>query len=188
MRFPVLVALVAAAVPVAARGQDAPDNPYRNAKVGDYATYLMTMKVGESERKVTVTNTVKALTDKEATIEVTGKMNGTAIPPQTQKIDLTRPFDPTTAGLSKSGGKADTKVEKVADGKESISAGGKSYDTTWTTYKVFTKSPAGDVTADVKAWLGKDIPLGLGKMEMTSMIAGMAMKMQLELIETGGAK
>jgi hypothetical protein len=187
MRLPLLAAAVAALIPLGVRAQDAIDNPYKNAKVGDYATYAMTMKVGTFEVKGTITNTVKAMTDKEATLEVTGSMNGMAIPAQTQKVDLTKAFDPTSAGLAKNGGK-DAKVEKLADGKEKLAIGGKSYDSTWTTFKVATKTPAGDVTADVKAWIGKDIPLGLGKMEMTSMVAGMAMVMKMEQTESGNKK
>jgi hypothetical protein len=187
MLRPLLVALVAVVATLGASAQDAIENPYKSAKVGDYATYAMSMKVGGFEVKGTITNTVKTVTDKEVTLEVTGMMNGMAIPTQTQKVDITKGFDPTTAGLAKNGGK-DTKVEKVGDGKEKLTLGGKSYEATWTTYKVATKTPAGDVTADVKAWIGKDIPLGLGKMEMTSLVAGMAMVMKMEQTESGSKK
>lgn len=184
---PLLAAVVAAVATLGASAQDAIDNPYKTAKVGDFATYAMSMKVGGFEVKGTITNTVKAATDKEVTLEVTGTMNGMPIPTQTQKVDITRGFDPTSAGLAKNAGK-DTKVEKVDGGKEKLTLGGKSYEAAWTTYKVATKTPAGDVTADVKAWIGKDIPLGLGKMEMTSLVAGMAMKMQMEQTESGNKK
>ena len=45
MRLRLLVALLAfGCAPSAARAADE-DNPYKNAKVGDYATYKMSMKV-----------------------------------------------------------------------------------------------------------------------------------------------
>jgi hypothetical protein len=187
MRLRLLAALVAAAVPLAARGQDA-DHPFKNAKVGDYANYTMSTKVGTFDVKGTLTNTVKAVTDKEVTVEVTGKMNGMAIPAQTQKIDLTKAFDPSAAGIGANAGKTDAKVEKVGEGSEKITVGGKSYEAKWTTMKVTTKTPAGEVVMDLKAWVGKDIPLGLGRMEMNSMVAGMAMTMRMELTETGNKK
>ncbi len=187
MHRPLLVALFAALAPLGAGAQDSVVNPYKNVKVGDYATYTMTMKFGGLEVKGTVTNTVKAVTAKEATLEVTGTMNGMPIPPQTQKIDITKDFDPTAAGLAKNGGK-DAKVEKVAEGKEKLTIGGKSYEATWLTYKVTTKTPLGEVNGDVKAWVGKDIPLGLGKMEMTSQVNGMEIKMKMEQTEAGSKK
>jgi hypothetical protein len=188
MRFHLFAAVAASLAPLAAAGQTPADHPLRAAKVGDYATYSLANKVGNFEVKGTVTNTVKAVTDKEVTLEVTGQVNGMPIPPQTQKIDLTKPFDPAAAGVAKNAGKADVKVEKLDEGKETVTLAGKAYETTWTTLKVTTKTAAGDVAMEVKAWVGKDVPLGLGKMEMNSTVAGMAMKMQMELSEAGSKK
>ena len=188
MRFHLLAAVAATLLPLAAGGQTPADHPLKAAMVGDYAAYALTQKVGNFEVKGTVTNTVKTVTAKEVTLEITGQVNGIPVPPQTQKIDLTKPFDPATAGIVKNAGKADVKVEKQDEGKETVTLAGKAYETTWTTLKVTTKTPAGDVAMDVKAWVGKDVPLGLGKMEMSSTVAGMAMKMQLELAETGSKK
>ena len=188
MRFHLLAAVAAALVPLAVAGQTPADHPLKAARVGDYATYALTQKVGTFEVKGTVTNTVKTVTDKEVTVEVTGQVSGMPIPPQTQKIDLTKPFDPAAAGVAKNAGKADAKVEKLDEGKETVTLAGKAYDTTWTTLKVTTKTAAGDVEMNIKAWVGKDVPLGLGKMEMSSTVTGMAMRMQLELTEAGGKK
>ncbi|MBN9520418.1 hypothetical protein J0H58_18130 [bacterium] len=186
MHRPLLVAVLAALAPLGAGAQDGVVNPYKNVKVGDYATYTMSMKFGGLEVKGTVTNTIKAVTAKEATVEVTGTMNGMPIPPQTQKVDITKDFDPTAAGLAKN--VKDAKVEKLAEGKEKLTIGDKSYEATWLTYKVTTKTPLGDVVGDVKAWVGKDIPLGLGKMEMSSLVNGMEMKMKMEQTEAGSKK
>jgi hypothetical protein len=186
MRLRLLATLVVAAAPLAARAQDAADHPFKNAKVGDYANYTMTTKVGATDIQGTLTNTVKAVSAKEVTVEVTGKVNGMAIPPQTQKIDLTKAFDPS--GAVPGGAKGDAKIEKTGEGSEKLTVGGKSYEAKWVTMKVNTKTPFGDVTMDMKTWVGKDIPLGLGKMEMTSQVAGMEMKMKMELTDAGSKK
>lgn len=189
--FAPLAALIALAAPLGVRAQEptAIENPYKNAKVGDYATYTMTMKVGGNDLTGTITNKVTAKTEKEATLVTSGTMAGQNIPPQTQKIDLTKAFDPSKAGLGGAAGKnADAKVETTGTGKEKVTVGGKSYDTTWTTMKVKTKTPVGDVDADVKAWIGKDVPLGLVRMEMTTKVAGMEIKMEMVQTESGNKK
>jgi len=188
MRFPLFAALVAALAPVAAHAQDAADHPFKNAKAGDYANYTMTTKVGTFDAKGTITNTVKAVSATEVTLEVTGTMRGMPIPTQTQKIDLTKAFDPASAGVGIQAAKTDAKIEKVAEGSEKITVGGKSYETKWVKMRVTTKTLAGDVTMDMKTWVGKDIPLGLGKMEMTSQIGGMTMTMTMELTDSGNKK
>src|SRR5262245_10871558 len=131
-----LPALLVLLVPFAATAAD-DDNPYKSAKVGDYATYKLDMKIGDLALGGTVTSTVTAKTDKEATVKSTGKVNGMDIPAQEQKIDLTKPLDPTKAGNLPGG--ADAKVEKLKEGKEKIKVGGKEYEATWTTYKVAAK-------------------------------------------------
>jgi hypothetical protein len=186
MRLPLLAALVAVVAPIAAYAQDGADHPFKNARAGDYATYTMTTKIGTIDVKGTITNTVKAATAKEVTLEVTGKANGMPIPPLTQKIDLTKAFDP--AGSVPGGTKGDARVEKLAEGAEKITVGGKSYDAKWVKMKVTTKTAAGEVTMDMKTWVGKDIPLGLGKLEMTSHVGGMTMTMTMDLEETGNKK
>jgi hypothetical protein len=181
----VLPALLVLLVPFAATAAD-DENPLKNAKVGDYATYKMDMKVGDLALTGTLTSSVTAKTDKEATVKVTGKINNMDIPPQEQKIDLTKPFDPTKMSSLPAG--VDAKVEKLKEGKEKVTVGGKEYDTNWTTYKVAAKAQGMDINADVKAWTSKDIPLGTAKMEMTMAIAGQKMTMTMELSESGNKK
>jgi hypothetical protein len=188
MRLSLLVAFIAAAAVPAARGQDPADHPFRGAKVGDFATYALTMKVGTFETKGTVTNTVTARTEKAVTVETTGKLNGADATPKSQTIDLTKPFDPAAAGLAANGAKGDTKVEKLAEGREKLTLGGKSYEAAWTTLKVTVKSAAGETPVDMKVWVGKDVPFGLAKMEMSGMVAGMPMTVQLEQTDSGTKK
>lgn len=183
-----LLAVLAAAAPLAARGQPPADHPFKAAKVGDFATYALTMKFGMTEVRGVVTNTVTAATDKEVTLKVTGKMNGMDIPAVEQKIDLTQPFDPTKIGGAATAGKAEAKVESTGAGQEKVSVGGKTYATNWTTYKVKTRTAAGEVEADAKVWVGKDVPLGVARMELTSQVASMALSVKLELTDGGSKK
>lgn len=184
-------ALLAASAVLAARAQDpkpADDNPYRTAKVGDFATYKLKVKAGTVELDVQTTQTVTARTDKEATVKVTATVNGMEAPAQEQKVDITKPFDPTRVdkGLLPPGTEAEVKKDK--DGTEKIKVGGKDYDATWTTYKVKAKSPGGDIDADVKVWVAKDVPMGLVKMTMTADVAKAKMEMSMELSESGSGK
>jgi hypothetical protein len=181
------VALVALAVaPVAARAADE-ENPFKNAKVGDFAVYTMTTKVATFNVNGTITQKITKKDDKEATVEVTGTIdlggNKMDIPAQTQKIDLTKPFDPTK-GAQLPGG-AEAKIEKLKEGKEKIKAGGKEYDTAWTTYSVKAKVMGQEIEGDVKAWIAKDVPTGIVKLTMTANVADMKMEMTMELKETG---
>ena len=63
---------------------------------------------------------------------------------------------------------ADVKVEKVKDGKEKIKAAGKDYECQWQTYKVTGKAMGVEISADVKVWTSKDLPLQVVKMESTA--------------------
>jgi hypothetical protein len=181
--------LVLAIAPVAARAAEE-DNPYKNAKIGDYATYSMNTSVAGINVTGTITQKVTEKSDKEATIEVTGTIefggNKMDIPAQKQKIDLTKPFDPTK-GANLPGG-ADAKIEKGKEGKEKIKVNGKEYDTVWTTYKVKAKAMGQEIDAEVKAWTAKDVPAGMVKMTMTADIGGQKMEMTMELKETGNKK
>jgi len=178
-------AIALAFVPAAARAAD-DGNPYKNVKVGDYATYKMTMKVAGQTLAGTVTQSITAKTEKEATIKVTGKINGMDIPEQTQKIDLTKPFDPTKLGSQPAG--TDVKVEKGKEGKEKIKVAGKEYDATWTAFKVTGKASGLEIDSDMKVWMSKDLPGAMAKMDMTSTVAGMKIEMVMELSETGSKK
>jgi|SRR5579883_223423 len=190
MRRFLVAAFALAITTFAVRAADE-ENPYKNAKVGDYATYTMTTKVGGLSIDGIITQTVTAKDDKEATIKVTGTIdfggNTKEIPAQEQKIDLTKPYDPTKGGANLPGG-GEAKVEKGKEGKEKIKVGGKEYSTTWTTYKVKAKANGMEIDANVKAWMAKDVPSGLVKMTMTADIAGQTMEMTMELKESGNKK
>lgn len=162
------------------------ENPYKKVKVGEYADYKMTMKVGPLNLEGTITQLVKAKTDKEATLEVTGKMNGMDIPAQSQKIDLTKPYDPTKASGLPTG--ADAKIELLKSGDEKIKVGGKEYACKWETYKAKVKMMGQEIEMDMKVWQSKEFSLNMIKMEMTADVGGNKMEMTMELSGSGEKK
>jgi hypothetical protein len=191
MRLRLFVALFAiGCAPLASRAADE-ENPYKKAKVGDYAVYKMNMKAGNFTITGTTTQKVTERSDKEATVKVTGSIdiNGMKqeIPEQTQKIDLTKPYDPTKVGGGLPPGvKFD--VEKGKEGKEKVKVNGKEYDSNWTMYKLKGKAMGIEFNGDVKSWMSKDVPLGMVKMEMTADVANMKMEMTMELSDSGNKK
>ena len=178
--------LLALAVVPFALGADE-ENPYKKAKVGDYATYKMTTKVGGFNVEGNITQTVTAKDEKEVTVKTSGKVQGMDIPAQEQKIDLTKPFDPTKATGNLPPG-ADVKIERLKDGTEKVKLGEKTYDTKWETFKMKLKAQGMDFEADMKVWQAKDLAIPMVKMEMTADVMGNKMEVQMELTETGSGK
>jgi len=177
--------LVLAVASVTARGADE-ENPYKNAKVGDYAIYTLTTKGGEG----TVTQTVTAKTDKEATVKVaiviTANGKEMKLPEQEMKVDLTKPYDPTQGANVPAG--AEVKVEKDKEGKEKIKVAGKEYETTWTSYKMKVKAMGIELAGDTKVWIAKGVPMGMVKTVTTTEIFGQKTEIVTELKETGNKK
>ena len=183
-----IVAMSLCFAPVTLFAADNEDfHPYKNVKVGDFATYKINVKVGQSLNVTgTSTQSVTAKSDKEATIKVSGSVNGSDIPTQTQTIDLTKPYDPTKVGALPPG--FEGSVKKLKDGKEKVKLGTKEYDTNWQTFEVTAKAGGMDIKANVKVWMSKDITLGVVKMEMTADVAAQKMEMTMETMETGNKK
>jgi hypothetical protein len=173
--------LVAAVAPLAARAAD-DEHPYKNVKVGDFVTYKMTMKFAGMDITGEMTQTVTAKSDKEVTVKASGKMGGQDVPESEQKIDLTKPYDPTKAATPPG---TDAKVEKQKDGKEKVKVGDKTYEATWTTYKMTASAMGQEMSGDFKVWTAKDVPFGMAKMESTMTFAGNEMKMAMEMKESG---
>ncbi len=188
MSFRTMIAAMALCVaPITVMAADNEDfHPYKNVKVGDFATYKMTVKLGQATFTGTSTQTVTAKSDKEATIKVGGSVNGMDIPAQTQTIDLTKPYDPTKVGALPPG--FEGSVKKLKDGMEKVKMGGKEYDANWTTFEVTAKAGGMDIKANVKVWMSKEITLGVVKMEMTADVAAQKMEMTMETTETGNKK
>jgi hypothetical protein len=180
MRVRLCAALLVAVAPLAARSADE-ENPYKKVKVGDFATYKITTKFGGATIEGTSTQRVTAKDDKEVTIKVTIKGNGLENSVE-QKIDLTKPYDPTKAGLPPG---ADVKMEKLKDGTEKVRAAGKEYDCKWETYKISGKAMGVELTGEVKVWQSKDLPLQVVKMESTAEIMNNKIESAMELTESG---
>lgn len=158
------------------------ENPYKKAKVGDWVSYVQTTNMVAMNMKtsVTVKQTVKAKDEKEVTLLVEADMNGQKSS-QEVKIPLDQPYDPNTAGMPK---EMNAKVEKIADGKESVTVAGKAYDCQWTQVKVSMKNDQMDMSGTTKSWVCSDVPLGgllKSEGEMAVNVAGNAMKTQMTM-------
>lgn len=177
--------LALAVVPFAAFGADE-ENPYKKVKVGDYATYKMAIKVAGTAIEGTMTQTVTAKDDKEVTVKLTNKINGMELPAQEQKIDLTKPYDPTKASALPNG--AEAKIEKLKSGDETVKVGGKEYKCKWETYKMNVKVMGQEMEMDMKVWQSKDFALSMIKTEMSGSVGGQKLETVLELTEGGSKK
>jgi hypothetical protein len=174
MKYLLSAALFAGLAP-AAFAQDM-ENPFKKAKVGDWAEYKMATNAMGINIDAKLKMTVTAKTDKEVTLKTAAIVNNMELPGQETKIDLTKPYDPTnTANLPKG---TEAKVEKGGEGKEKVKIGGKEYDTNWMKMKVNAKVNGMDFDSDIKVWISKDVPLsGMVKMEMKSKLADMTMEL-----------
>ncbi len=184
MRFLSFAILLICLVPASLLAGD--DNPYKNAKVGDWVEYKYTGKdwrAPDSEGKEKMT--VIAKDGNEVIYEVTaayavGKGRpAVVVPTQKVKIDLTKPHDPIRSAvlaklLRNPQIKAtDIKATKLGEGREKVKIGDKEYETKWVHMKYSANfndpnSRPTAVTAVVtaKAWLSRDVPLsGVAMME-----------------------
>jgi|DewCreStandDraft_4_1066084.scaffolds.fasta_scaffold74584_2 hypothetical protein len=161
----------------------AEENPFKDAKKGEWAAYKMVMKFGGQEITGNVKQTVVDKTNKEVTIEAKANIFGQE---QTQKhtVDLTKPYDPLSTTQLPPG--ADVKVEKGETGKEKLEIGGTKYDTEWTRFKMKMNIMGQDIDGEAKVWQSKKIPLGgVAKMVMKMNFMGMEMEMAMELEKAG---
>ncbi len=169
----------------------ADDNPYKNARVGDYSTFEIKTEIAGLSMCGEMTQTVTKRTDKELTVQISGYItfmgNKQQIPPQEQKIDLTQPFDPTKVPGQLPPG-ASVQIEKGKEGKEKLTIGKKDYQCTWTAYKVKSTVNGMAFEFDVRVWMSNDAPMGMVKMQMSGMPGGQKMTMSMELKETGNRK
>ena len=183
MKVRLIAAMLALAVAPAVVRAAEEENPYKKVKVGDFATYKMTTTFGGNKYEGTVTQTIKAKNDKEATIEVISKVNGTELKAQEQKIDLTKPYDPAkSTSLPK---ESDAKVEKVKEGSEKLKIGGKELHCKWEVYKVKAMVNGEVFEGEMKVWMTKDFPLPLVKLEMQATVADKKLETTMELQDAG---
>jgi len=161
----------------------AADNPYKSAKVGEWAETLAVSESMGRKTEIKSKQTVIAKDDVSVTLRMTMTMMGREIPPQETKIMLNKPYDPYAQGYT------DAKVTTLGEGDETITVDGKSYTCHWAKVKVVATQPAA-VESTVKVWSSKDVPLaGMVKMEsdtvMTMKGTTMNSKMTLKLTGSG---
>ena len=163
------VVIVACLAPFPVTGQEKNDNPLKNAKVGDFAVYKMTLNADGRIIEVIIKKQVIAKSDTEVTLNLTSTEVGKPRTPEKQKIDITKPYDPLTVM-----GRAH-KFEKTGDGKEKLKIGDKSYDCNWITGKQVNDSKA-------KVWSSTSVPvLGIVKVDFAGIFL-------MELTDYGNAK
>src|SRR5262245_31822518 len=178
MKRVLTAALVFCCVPLAL-AQDT-ENPFKKAKVGDWAEYKMSTNVKGFAIDASMKMTVTDKNDKEVTLKTSIKIMDMDLPGQETKVDLTKPFDPLSTANIPKGTKA--KVEKAGEGKEKITVGGKTYECTWMKLKIAAEVKGVNLDSEVKVWMSKTVPMsGMVKMEMKSNLADMTM----ELTNTG---
>jgi RNA polymerase sigma factor (sigma-70 family) len=151
------------------------DNPYRTAKVGDFAVYKWTTKFGfgGKEKESTQKMTVTARDEKSVKL----KMSSSTSAESERTIDLTKPYD-ILSPFKKEG-----KFEKTGEGTEKIKVAGKEYNANWISGKHCLTTPSGkEFNLEIKVWFSKDAPLdGLLRMKLDN-------NTNAELTESGSAK
>jgi hypothetical protein len=177
----VFLALLAAS---AAPAQEKGTNPYRNAKVGDYAVFKTTLKQMGRTVEGASKQVVAEKTDKEVTARMTTTQMGRTIPLPDLKIDLTKNYEPyDLATLAQRNPTA--KFEKTADGKEKLKVGDRTLDCDWIKGKLTYEVNQMKLESEVTIWMSKAAPLG-GMVKMTT--RSNVNEMTLELVEFGNAK
>ncbi len=155
MRIPMLAfAAGVCLAPVLSAGEEKNDNPFRNAKVGDYVAYKQTTLFLGNTIEIRIKETVTAKSAKELTLTTTAAAQGAPLPSHDTKIDLTKPYEPLASVAQ-----ADPtrKFEKTGAGKEKLKVGDKSYDCDWVAGTQLEKD--GKHKSDVKIWFSRSVPL-----------------------------
>jgi len=132
----------------AALGAD--ENFYRTAKVGQWTEYANASESMGTKMTTKTKTTLTAIDDKSYTIKIETEINGKALPAQEIKSTF-EAVDKQMAAL---------KREKLEEGDETITAGGKSYKCHWTKFKIVVDNPQAKTESVTKAWVSTDVPLG----------------------------
>jgi hypothetical protein len=155
------------------------ENPMRKAKVGDWVEYRMTGKDIEGTTKMTIVSK----SDKEVTYEIEATFsfmgNKQTAPVQRQTVDLTKPWDLISAKNLKEN---NVQLETISEGKETLKAGGKNYETKWKKLKSTTTAQGFTVVVNYQMWWSPDVPVtGLVRLDTA---AGEAVT-KMEVVASG---
>lgn len=145
---------MAGVLPPAARSADAaPD-----VRVGDWVSYETTVQSPAGEITTTVKETVKSKTAAAITKQVDTVMAG-----RKMSREVTVPLASLTSPSAAQG----AGYEKVAEGDENVTAGGKTYACHWIQGRV----TVGDRKTESKVWICGQVPLGgIVKMETSGAV------------------
>jgi hypothetical protein len=173
MRPLVLTVLLVCLVPSVRAADD--ENPWKNAKVGDWVEYKMAGTGFESKTKMTVV----AKSDKEVSYEISATFTAAGkemtAPVQKQTIDLTKNYDELSAINLQN---KNVKIEKLDEGKEKLKIGDKEYDTKWTRTKATATFNGITSVSEYKMWFSKEVPLG-GMVRMDTTVGTIVTKLEL---------
>lgn len=158
------------------------DNPLKNARVGDWAEYVMKNQVMGQTMEMKSKQSIVARDATSVTLRTETTVMGKKTSTDT-KIPFDQPYEPYKMGLPEN---VKVTVTPLGSGSETVTVGGKSYACTWAKVKMVMTAPT-PMDATTKVWTSKDVPVyGMVKMETDStMNAGgqtMNTKMIMELV------
>ena len=157
-------------------------NPLKNAKVGDFAAYKMSTKMGAMAMDMETKRTVTNKTDTEVTMEIATKVMGheTKV---THTVKLDEKFDPREMAMK---GQPGATFKELDKGEETITVADKALKTTWTSFEITGVQGQEAANMKGKAWVCPDIPLG-GLVKSETDMGGRG-TMTMVLVDYGNAK
>jgi len=159
------------------------DNPFKKAKVGQWAEYSAAI----GGQTMTLRQTVTAKTDKVATLKSEVRFGPNALGASEQKIPLDKPMDFAQIQRAAAGpqaqGKAD--VKEIERGQETIEVAGKKYPCTWIKYETKLEFSGQKVESTFVIWASPEAPLsGLVRLQVENKL--MQQNLVFELSGSGG--
>ncbi len=144
----------------------AEENPWKQARLGDWCEYKTITKNQTGTRPETVTRRTVIAKDAHAvTLKVETKVGKNSLPTREAKIDLDRPYSPYGAKVK------GTEITKLGEGKETVKAGGISYGCSWVMIRTTLQMKTGSSISERKIWSSTDAPLdGMVKMDASSVM------------------
>lgn len=157
--------LLVASVSFAAEGE----NPFKNAKVGDWVSYTTTSKMAGMEMQMEMKQTVSKKTDEEATIDVSTKVHGQDIK-SSFTVKLNEKYDPRKMQMAG----AEVEVKELGTGEEELDINGKKIKTKWAQYETTGKANGQPFNSKGKSWVSTEVPLG-GMVKSETELKGMGL-------------